>query len=69
MISQGASEINISFVIEEKNVPETVQRLHKLLFPRQRNATAVQGDAEDEAAVETLAHGAEGKAAAEANAD
>jgi aspartate kinase len=69
MISQGASEINISFVIEEKNVPETVQRLHKLLFPRQRHATEVQGDSEDEPAVAPLAQGAEGAAAARANAD
>jgi aspartate kinase len=31
MVSQGASEINISFVIEEKDVPEAVRRLHGLL--------------------------------------
>lgn len=31
MVSQGASEINISFVIEEKDVPEAVRRLHRLL--------------------------------------
>jgi aspartate kinase len=31
MVSQGASEINISFVIEEKDVPEAVRRLHKLI--------------------------------------
>jgi aspartate kinase len=29
MVSQGASEINIAFVIEEKDVPEAVRRLHK----------------------------------------
>ncbi len=32
MISQGASEINISFVIEEKNVDQAVRRLHALLL-------------------------------------
>jgi aspartate kinase len=31
MVSQGASEINISFVIEENDVPEAVRRLHRLL--------------------------------------
>ena len=31
MVSQGASEINISFVIEEKDVPECVRRLHALV--------------------------------------
>ncbi len=32
MISQGASEINISFVVEEGDVPEAVQRLHRCFF-------------------------------------
>src|SRR5262249_1163624 len=32
MISQGASEINISFVIDEADVPEVVSRLHKEFF-------------------------------------
>jgi len=32
MISQGASEINISFVIEEGDVPEAVQQLHAHFF-------------------------------------
>ncbi len=32
MISQGASEINISFVIEEADVPEAIQKLHKCFF-------------------------------------
>jgi aspartate kinase len=32
MISQGASEINLTFVIEEDQVPEVVQRLHKTFF-------------------------------------
>lgn len=32
MISQGASEINITFVIEEDDVPEAVRRLHQMFF-------------------------------------
>jgi aspartate kinase len=33
MISQGASELNISFVIKESDVPKAVQRLHAQFFP------------------------------------
>ena len=32
MISQGASEINLTFVIDEEQVPSVVQRLHKKFF-------------------------------------
>jgi aspartate kinase len=32
MISQGASEINLTFVIDEDDVPTVVQRLHKQFF-------------------------------------
>ena len=32
MISQGASEINLTFVIDETRVPEVVQRLHQRFF-------------------------------------
>jgi aspartate kinase len=32
MISQGASEINISFVIDEPDVPQVVSRLHQVFF-------------------------------------
>ena len=32
MISQGASEINITFVIEEDEIPKVVKRLHKTFF-------------------------------------
>ena len=32
MISQGASEINISFVIEEDDVPEAIRKLHRTFF-------------------------------------
>jgi aspartate kinase len=32
MISQGASEINMTFVIEEDEVPHAVQQLHKAFF-------------------------------------
>jgi aspartate kinase len=36
MISQGASEINISFVIDEADVNHAVQRLHAHFFPAQQ---------------------------------
>jgi aspartate kinase len=32
MISQGASEINMSIVIEESQIDEAVRRLHKQFF-------------------------------------
>jgi aspartate kinase len=32
MISQGASEINMSFMIEEDDVEETIRSLHKVFF-------------------------------------
>jgi aspartokinase len=32
MISQGASEINIGFVVDESDLDRTVQLLHKDLF-------------------------------------
>jgi aspartate kinase len=32
MISQGASEINISFVIDEADVPKVIARLHQVFF-------------------------------------
>ncbi len=32
MISQGASEINLTFVIEEDAVPDVIRRLHKAFF-------------------------------------
>src|ERR1022692_1743882 len=32
MISQGASEINLTFVIEEDDVPQVIRRLHKTFF-------------------------------------
>jgi aspartate kinase len=32
MISQGASEINLTFVIEEDEVPDVIQRLHRKFF-------------------------------------
>jgi aspartate kinase len=32
MISQGASEINLTFVIEEDAVLDVVRRLHKTFF-------------------------------------
>jgi aspartate kinase len=38
MISQGASEINISFVIQESDVPKAVRHLHEHFFPASSNA-------------------------------
>ena len=32
MISQGASEINLTFVVEEEDVPGVVRRLHQAFF-------------------------------------
>jgi aspartate kinase len=37
MISQGASEINISFVIQEADVPKAVRCLHQRFFPASAN--------------------------------
>jgi len=41
MISQGASEINIGFVIEERDVPEAVRQLHKRFFEVKSGAKGV----------------------------
>ena len=38
MISQGASEINISFVVKESDVPRVVQHLHQHFFPAKASA-------------------------------
>jgi hypothetical protein len=38
MISQGASEINISFVIKESDVPRAVRQLHNRFFPSHAGA-------------------------------
>src|SRR5207247_5673733 len=34
LISQGASRVNLTFVVEEGRVREAVQRLHEALFER-----------------------------------
>lgn len=34
MISQGASEINLSFIVHEADVPTVIQRLHREFFER-----------------------------------
>ena len=50
MVSQGASEINISFVIEEKDVPEAVRRLHRLVVvPTGENNPKTRGAGANEA--------------------
>jgi aspartate kinase len=38
MISQGASEINISFVVQESDVPRVVRHLHEHFFPTKAGA-------------------------------
>ena len=38
MISQGASEINISFVVQESDVPKAVRHLHDHFFPGQKTS-------------------------------
>lgn len=39
MISQGASEINISFVVKESDVPRAVRHLHDYFFPTKASAS------------------------------
>jgi aspartate kinase len=38
MISQGASEINISFVVQETDVPKAVRHLHDHFFPTEQKS-------------------------------
>jgi aspartate kinase len=42
MISQGASEINISFVVSEEDVPKAVRRLHEHFFPREHKSAPLK---------------------------
>jgi aspartate kinase len=61
MISQGASEINISFVIQENDVPSAVRCLHEHFFPAHSNSTRKKNGAPKAAGVNgrgTLAKGA-----------
>ena len=46
MISQGASEINISFVIEEPDVPKVVKALHARFFPAKPESNPRANEAE-----------------------
>jgi aspartate kinase len=41
MISQGASEINISFVVQESDVPRAVRQLHAHFFPKKARVTSL----------------------------
>ncbi|MGA2990588.1 MAG: lysine-sensitive aspartokinase 3 [Candidatus Korobacteraceae bacterium] len=45
MISQGASEINISFVVEESDMPKAVQHLHARFFEQPQAAPASKANA------------------------
>jgi len=58
MISQGASEINISFVVKETDVPQAVKHLHEYFFPR---ATAKSANAKAVAPAKVKANGARSK--------
>lgn len=40
MISQGASEINISFVVQESDVPKAVRHLHEYFFPSAKKSSS-----------------------------
>jgi len=42
MISQGASEINISFVVQESDVPQAVRHLHAHFFPAKSSEVLAQ---------------------------
>ena len=44
MVSQGASEINISFVIEESDAVRAVQALHAHFFPEEQLPVSAVGD-------------------------
>ncbi|GAC1436833.1 MAG: lysine-sensitive aspartokinase 3 [Terriglobales bacterium] len=44
MISQGASEINISFVIKEDDVPKAVRHLHSRFFPSHKTSETIRAE-------------------------
>ena len=50
MISQGASEINISFVVKESDVPKAVRSLHEHFFPA-KSAAGTNGTAKRRSAL------------------
>lgn len=50
MISQGASEINISFVIRQSDVPTAVRHLHQHFFPAAGRSPIVAGRRQDQIA-------------------
>jgi aspartate kinase len=62
MISQGASEINISFVIEERDVPEVVKALHQRFFPPRQDSKPRAHDSAVIVIPEETSAGAEGVA-------
>ena len=39
MISQGASEVNLSFVIDEKEIEHVVRKLHSTFFTKKEPVT------------------------------
>jgi hypothetical protein len=58
MISQGASEINISFVVQESDVPRVVRHLHDYFFPAKVRAAANSPKTKKARAVGSTANGA-----------
>src|SRR5438067_2651263 len=56
MISQGASELNISFVIRESDVPKAVRHLHAQFFPASTRTSAQNKNGSDKRA-RTNGHG------------
>jgi predicted amino acid-binding ACT domain protein len=77
MISQGASELNISFVIQESDVPKAVQRLHAQFFPtsakttsaRKNNGSSKRARANGRGSVPPRARAASASAVVESSAD
>jgi len=57
MISQGASEINISFVIQESDVPRAVQHLHARFFTHADNAEFAPKSSQKKLAAQLVTNG------------
>jgi aspartate kinase len=43
MVSQGASKVNISFIVNDSEAPELVKRLHSSFFPAEKPKTPSRG--------------------------
>jgi aspartate kinase len=58
MISQGASEINISFVVQESDVPRVVRHLHDYFFPAKVRAATKSAKTKKAGLASSRANGA-----------